>query len=265
MAVETTTEMPNSTETPPSAAPVSTETPQEAGSPTSTTLLTPAAEPTAEEIAAAEAAKAAEAQPDTRTDEQKAADAAAEAARAELFGAPAADAAYTIEGLPEGTTIDKATLDAITPLARELNLSNQGMSKLAGLYAEKVLPGVAKQVIDGVNADVAATQKAWVAEATALVSGATLEDGTKVAADAAFAGKSMREVQQVAAKAIDRFGGTAFREFCEQTGMGNHPAMLKFAFLAGSAISEDTGLERGGGQPAITKTREEKYYPKTNA
>lgn len=257
MADEPTTETTNLTETPQSPAPGSTETPQDQASPTSTTLLT--ADPEGDDAPTGDGQPKVE---DTRTDDEKSADAAADAARAELFGAPEADAAYVIEGLPEGTIIDQAALDAITPLARELNLSNAGMSKFAQVYAEKVLPSVTNQVLNGVNADVAATQKAWVTEATTLVQGGALEDGTKIAPDPAFAGKTMKEVQSVAAKAIDRFGGADFRQFCEETGMGNHPALLKFAFLAGSKISEDTGLERGGGQPAIPKTREEKYFPK---
>lgn len=265
MADESTTETTNSTETPQSAAPASTETSQEQGSPTSTTgtLLTPAADVTSDNETGKPVVEQTE---DTRTDEQKAADADAEAARAELFGAPAADAEYTIDGLPDGMTVDKAALDAITPLAREFNLSDKGMSKFAQVYANDILPGVAKQIIDGVNADVAATQKAWVVEATTLVNGATLDDGTKVPADPTFGGKTMPQVQAVAFKAIERFGGEDFRKFCEETGMGNNPALLKFAFLAGSSISEDTGLERGGGQPVIPKSREEKYFPRmTNA
>lgn len=181
-----------------------------------------------------------------------------------LFGAPADDAAYEIAGLPDGLTIDDAALAAVTPLARELNLSNEGLSKLAGVYAESVLPGVVaqvqQQVADQVNADVAALRKDWATQARAAVTGGKAEDGTDIAPDPAFGGKTLKEVQQIAAKAIDRFGGAEFREFVETNGLGNHPVMLKWAFLSGSAISEDMNFENGPMSPATPKTREQKYY-----
>lgn len=253
MADENTTETTNSTETP-SLSPEATSGQPEAGSPFSTTtLLTadPAAEPAAEPKVEEPAVE--------QTDDEKAAAEAKAVETAALFGAPEGDAAYEI-ALPEGVTLDKAALDAVTPLARDLNLSNAGMQKLAETYMTAVQPAVVKQVLDGVNADVAATQKAWSDAAVLAVTGGTDADGAKIAPDKAFEGKAMKEVQQVAAKAIDRFGGADFRAFCEETGMGNNPALLKFAYLAGSLISEDTGLERGGGQPVTPLTREQKYY-----
>ena len=177
------------------------------------------------------------------TEEQAAAD-----AHAALFGVPEGD--YVPAGLPEGTVIDKAALDAVTPVARELGLSNEGFSKLAGVYAEKVLPQVTEAVTSQIMAQSAATTAGWATETTEAVK-----------TDPAFGGKQLSEVQAVAAKALDRFGGTEFRQYLADTGLGNHPAMMKAMFLAGSAIAEDTTFERGG--PVITpKSREDKFYPK---
>lgn len=183
---------------------------------------------------------------------------------AALFGAPADDAAYEITGLPDGVTLDAGAIAAVTPLARELNLSNEGLSKLAGVYAESVLPGVVSQVqtqmTDQINADVAELRKSWATEARTAVVGGKAEDGTVIAPDPIYQGKTLKEVQGVAAKAIDRFAGPEFREFVDQNGLGNHPSLLRFAFLAGSAISEDTSFENGAGASAAPKTREQKYY-----
>jgi hypothetical protein len=192
------------------------------------TLLTPEA-PKAGEPAALSA------------EEQAAAD-----AHAALFGVPEGD--YEPAGLPEGTVIDKAALEAVTPVARELGLSNEGFSKLAGVYAEKVLPQVTEAVTSQILAQSAATTAQWATEAT-----------ESVRTDPAYAGKPLPEVQAIAAKALDRFGGTEFRQYLADTGLGNHPAMLKAMFLAGSAIAEDTTFERGG-TPAVAKTRAEKFY-----
>jgi len=183
-------------------------------------------------------------------------------ANAAMFGAPAEDAEYELSGLPEGMTIDVAALAAVTPLARELNLSNEGLSKLAGVYTESVLPSVQQQMTDDLASRAAQVSKDWATDARASVVGGTNAAGEPVEADQIYAGRSLAEVQQVSAKALDRLGGEGFREFLDQHGLGNHPQMLRFAFAVGNAIGEDTSFERGGGTPAAPLTREEKYYGK---
>lgn len=181
-----------------------------------------------------------------------------------LFGAPEDGTDYEISGLPDGITIDKDALAAVTPLARELNLSNEGLSKLAGVYTENVLPGVVQQMQNDLAAQAAQVTKDWATDARASVVGGQNAAGETVEADPVYAGRTLAEVQQVSAKALDRFGGEGFREFLDQHGLGNHPQMLRFAFAAGSAIGEDTSFERGGGVPSAPLTREEKYYGKQN-
>lgn len=194
---------------------------------------------------------------DTRTDEQKAADEAAATAKAELFGAPEGD--YTV-ALPEGFTLDADALAAVTPVAKELGLSDAGLSKFASVYAETILPKLSEQFANNINAEVGQLRKDWATDARASVEGGKNAAGEDVQPDAAFGGAKLPAVQQVAAKALDRFGGTGFREFLAENGLGNHPQMVRFAYLAGSAISEDTELVRGAGAPAAALTREEKYY-----
>jgi len=177
-----------------------------------------------------------------------------------LFGAPAGDAQYEITGLPDGVAIDGDALAAVTPLARELNLSNEGLSKLAGVYTESVLPGVVKQLEGDIRAQAAQMRKDWGTDARAAVSGGTNAAGEPVEADPVYAGHTLAEVQTISAKALDRFGGEGFRDFLNGNGLGNHPQMLRFAYAAGKAISEDNSFERGQGVPKAELTREEKYY-----
>lgn len=201
-----------------------------------------------------------------------------EAAKVELFGAPEGD--YELTGLPEGMVIDTDALAAVAPLAKEMNLSNDGLSKLAGVYAEKVLPGVLEKATQDFTGSVVAVRRDWdqasraivsggeipaSSNAFSLVKGAEVKDGdtviaVKVAPDPIFGGKSFEQVTAIAAKAIDRFGGPEYREYLKDTGQGNDPRMLKFAYQAGSLIAEDTSFERAGGTPNTPKTREEKYY-----
>ncbi len=183
--------------------------------------------------------------PDTRTDEEK----AAEAARATFFGVPEGD--YKIDGLPEGTVIDDRAMAAVTPLAKEMGLSNEGFSKLANVYASEVLPGVVEKYNDDLQREVAAQHAAWGQETVELIK-----------TDPVFKGSQLKDVQQVAAKTLDHFGGDKFRSFLDETGLGNHPDMVRFAYLAGTAISEDTTFERGDAVSS-PKSRVDKYYGST--
>lgn len=170
--------------------------------------------------------------------------------RAAFYGAPEGDAGYEISGLPEGVEIDREALEAVAPVAKELNLSNEGLSKIAGVYAEKVLPAVVANVESEMHRQIAATHSEWANQATQLVQ-----------EDPAFEGKKLPEVKSVAAKALDRFGGAEFRKFLDESGLGNHPSMMKFAYLAGSSIAEDT-FERGGAT-TTPKSSVEKFYGTT--
>lgn len=177
---------------------------------------------------------------DERTDEQKAAD----EERAKLFGAPEGDAPYEIVGLPEGMEIDQKALEAITPVARKLNLSNEGMSAIAQVYATDVLPGVAQRVVEGLNADVLETRKKWEGEARDLIAGKAEPLKTLSGEKIDFGGRSLKEVQALAAKTLDKVAPAGFREWLDETGLGVHPQMVALAFSIGKdLVAEDRELE----------------------
>ena len=166
------------------------------------------------------------------------------------FGAPEGD--YEIVGLPDDMEIDKEALEAVTPIAKELGLSNEGFSKLANVYATQIMPKVVDGVVDNLQKDIAAQHATWASEALELVKN-----------DPVFAGAKLDDVKALSAKAIDRFGGADFRKYLNDTGLGNHPAMLKFAFMAGSQIAEDATFERGGTAPTKKSVTEKFYGPQS--
>lgn len=165
---------------------------------------------------------------------------------AEFHGAPEGD--YEMIELPEGMTVDQDALGAFTPVAKELGLSQAGFAKVVETYAQTILPQVQDRVVDNLQKDISAQHAAWANESMEMLR-----------TDDTFKGMKLEDVQQVAAKALDRFGGTEIREFLQTTGLGNHPAFLKAFYHIGTAISEDTTFERGGTAPAA-KSRTEKYY-----
>jgi len=184
-----------------------------------------------------------------------------------LFGAPEGD--YELNDLPEGFAVDKAALDAFAPLAKRLNLSNEGVKALA----TEAYPLVEQQTTAAITQQVVAQRKEWETATRTAITGGKAEDGSPIAADPAFGGASYDQVVATSAKALDRFAGDAvfpgakadgsegtFRDFLTATGLGNHPAMVRFAYMAGQAISEDSDFVRTGAVPPATLSRAEKYY-----
>lgn len=240
-----TTATENSAETPTS------ETPAVGSSSSTTTSPTPDGEG-AIDLGATEAAK-----PEGETAEGEAKTGEVETPD-ENFGVPADDVSYEIAGLPEGMTIDKEALDAITPVARELGLSSVGLSKVAQVYAEKVLPQVQQAAIDNLQNSIVTTRAAWETEARDVIAGKT-ELKNSMGEPIQFDGNNQAHVMQVAAKALDKIGPAGFREFLSETGIGVHPMMVAFAYQAGKLLSEDTSFE-GNGTTTRELSRTEKFY-----
>lgn len=184
---------------------------------------------------------------------------------AAFYGAPAEGETYAIEGLPEGTVLDEEALKTIEPALRELNLSSAGASKLITTYAETVLPRVTEQVAALLENDAAAARKTWETEARQAIAGKDAEGNeiklTSGTGDAlSFDGLSEAKVMQTSARALDRIAPAGFREFLQQTGLGNHPQMIAFTYQAGKLLAEDTDSGGNGGNTGRPKTREEKFY-----
>ncbi len=168
-----------------------------------------------------------------------------------FLGAPDGD--YELSGLADGVKIDADALAAVAPVAKELNLSNEGLSKIAGVYAEKVLPHVLGQFQAQMETDIADTSRQWATEARTQIEGGKDAEGKTIEPDPVFQGKTFQEVTETAHKAVRRFGGDGLADYLEKTKLGNNPEMVRAFFLAGSAISEDTSFDRGGGGGAPVK------------
>lgn len=165
------------------------------------------------------------------TPDQKAAEAASTETKAE------APEAYELK-MPEGVELDKAAADEFTTIAKEL--------KLSAADAQKV-------------ADVGAKMAQRQVEAhTRLVESWT----ESVKTDKEIGGDNLAENLGVARKAIDTFGSDSFKSLLNQSGLGNHPEVVKFAYKVGKAISEDRFVT-GGAKSAETDTAK-KLFPNMN-
>lgn len=139
---------------------------------------------------------------------------AAEPAKAEP-AKPAAPEKYEFKA-PDGQAFDPEVLKAYEGVARELGLSQEG--------AQKVLDTVAPKLQEQQQAAIEQTKAQWAEQSKA---------------DKEFGGDKMPEHLAVAKKALDKFGSPELRQLLNDSGLGNHPEIIRAFYRAGKAISED--------------------------
>lgn len=163
-------------------------------------------------------------QQEPATDGEQKADTEAKEEKAE----PKAPEKYDIKA-PEGMELDSELLSKFDPVFRDLDLSNEQANKLASLYGDHM-----KTMQEAQANQWAKVQETWVSE---------------LKADQDFGGANFDTNVETAKVAIQRFGGEGLVKALNETGMGNHPEIIKFAHKVGLAISEDKfiqGNESGG-------------------
>lgn len=132
---------------------------------------------------------------------------------------------------PEGYELEPETTAAFEGIARELNLTNDQANKLVPLGAQLVAKVEAKQ------AEAHQQQVAKWAEDTK--------------ADKEIGGEKFDASLATALKARDRFATPELKDLMDQTGLGNHPEVVRLFHRIGTAISDDTFVQAAsaGGSP----------------
>ncbi len=123
---------------------------------------------------------------------------------------------YTDFIMPEGMTLDKDTAEKAMALFKEMNLSQEQAQKLVTLQAENA-KALNEAILQGYQQQV----NEWKDSSIKL-----------------YGAKSQEEFA-VAAQAINRFGTPELRAILNETGLGNHPELVKFFVQVGHAIKED--------------------------
>lgn len=128
----------------------------------------------------------------------------------------------------EGQELDSAALEQFEPIARELNLSNEQAQKMVDLYGTKILPMVQQKQAE-----------AWQAQ--------TEQWAADVKADKEIGGDKLTANLSAAQRALDLFGTPELKTYLNDTGLGNHPDLVKAFVKIGKAMSED-GMVDGSNQ-----------------
>ena len=148
---------------------------------------------------------------------------------------------------PEGMTLDADTLALATPVFKDLGLSNdqaQSLIPVAGEFAKKIADGMNTQILAGITAQ----RKEWF-------------DTSK--ADPEIGGANWDKTLSTASMALDKLGatkGSPFRTLLDDSGLGNHPEMIRMMKRVGEAIGEDASFARSDTTGSAKKTDAELFY-----
>ncbi len=148
--------------------------------------------------------------------------------------------------------LDPTLVEKATPILKDLKLTNDQANKLVGM-----VPEIQQRTLQALNDDFTATRAAWAKQ--------TKEDSE-------IGGRNMAETLSLAGRALDKFGAPSvkdaqgnetneFRALLNDSGLGDHPVMLKMFREIGKLVGEDNGLIRSDSNPQSKKSREEILYP----
>lgn len=136
----------------------------------------------------------------------------------------------------EGAALAPEMLERFSGVAKELNLSQDA--------AQKVLDEMAPAIQAHQAAQIEAITKGWAEQSTG---------------DKEFGGEKLQENLAVSKKALDTFGTPELRQLLNESGLGNHPEVIRFMYRAGKAIGEDKFL--AGGPANQSKQSAVDMYP----
>ena len=123
---------------------------------------------------------------------------------------------------PEGMEYDAETMGVYAEAAREAGLSQEKADLILG----KLAPHMAEKQAQAL----AQAREDWAASAKA---------------DKEYGGEKLAESLGTAKKALDAFGTPELQTLLNESGLGNHPEIIRFMVRAGRAISQDTFVPAG--------------------
>ena len=142
---------------------------------------------------------------------------------------------------PEGVEVLDGATEAYAEVAKELKLTQE---QAQAAFEKLAAKGQANQL-----ARVEAMRSEWAASATS---------------DAEFGGEKLQENLSVAKKALDTFGTPELKKLLNESGLGNHPEIIRAFYRAGKATSEDGFVAGGNVHQASPKSIAQQMYPDMN-
>ena len=117
----------------------------------------------------------------------------------------------------DSSELDPEVVTAFGEVAKELDLPQEA--------AQKVLDKVAPVM---------------QARQAAVVEQVKIDWANESQADKEFGGESLKDNLEIAKSSLNAFGTDALKSLLQESGLGNHPEVIRFMYRAGKAISEDS-------------------------
>jgi len=158
----------------------------------------------------------------------------------EYEGAPES---YEDFEVPEGFNINPEALESFQEFAKEWDLSQEHAQELVDFHAKEV-----KSMMEDQQKAWTETRETWVKDARN---------------DEEFGGQAFNENMKHVATAVNEFGSPELRQVLNQTGLGDHPELVRFFYRVGKLAGEGnfhTGQGGSSGETDPAKT----LYPDMN-
>jgi hypothetical protein len=165
----------------------------------------------------------------------------------EAVSAPEAEAAqadqsandYSDLSVGEGYELDAEVFDQFKGLLSEINVPKEAAQKLLDLQT-----AIETKRAEAYQAALVEQSQQWEQQ---------------VKADKELGGDNFEKTQAVAIKAIESFGSPELRQLLNDSGLGNHPELVKFCHRVGLKFSEDS-VVLPGTQAGATKSIAERLW-----
>ena len=144
----------------------------------------------------------------------------------------------TKEGAPEKYEFNNEVADAPDVLDPEVLTAFGEVAKELDLPQE-----AAQKVLDKVAPVIQARQAEQVEKAR-------IDWAEESKSDQEFGGETFETNLEVAKTALNAFGTDPFKQLLSESGLGNHPEVIRFMYRAGKAISEDSYVGNSQGANA---------------
>lgn len=123
---------------------------------------------------------------------------------------------------PDGLQLDETVMGEFSNVAKEIGLSQEHASAIVN----KLAPIMAQQEM----ARIEEATHSWAEESRN---------------DKEFGGARLDENLAIAKKAVDTYGGDTLKSLLNESGLGNHPEVIRFMYRVGQTLKEDT-ITNGG-------------------
>lgn len=154
---------------------------------------------------------------------------------------PVVPEAYAFKDLPEGYAMSEQQLAEVSPLFKDLGLTQEQADKLVAFDAKRAL----------------AAEQAGLEQRQGLVTGWE----KSLREDAAFGGANFDANVGVAQKALAQFGTPELSTMLKESGLGSHPEVVRLFHRIGQQLAE--GQLHSGSGNNTRKSNEEVFYGKS--